>query len=499
MKKHLLHTKAEFVSKANEPEEGVIEAIVGSSNVLDRMGDVIDQAGWDLKNFMKNPVILWGHNVREERPPIGKALKVWLTGDKKAGTGKQQLMFKVKFDLQDSFAAEIFRKIKDGFLNTVSVGFIPLEREDNTYTKAELLELSVVPVPANPEAVVQLRHMGISTIEMKDVLDPEAIKEDEKVEEVEEKDEVETEKVEGEVVDDKKEEVEAEKTEETESEETETEAEDEKVEETESEESESEEEVVEDDKKEVESETKGGKGSGRKPKPKYPKDLEADKTEKDKLAEDLEAKLDQALDDKLEGRELVGKGVIPFKGYETLPESTEWDGPGEVAKAEIEDLKIMATWFDAEKPEAKSSYKLAHHRQMDKKVVWRGVAAAMASLLGARGGVKVPDNDRKGIYDHLAKHYKQYDKEVPEYRMVEEQVLAKYDEEIQAMLLDREEKHLAHLIKKVMKEVKETKKEVKKESPISRSPNTEEVKIAMEIVSQALSMYLKDSMKGGAL
>jgi len=40
----------------------------------------------------------------------------------------------------------------------------------------------------------------------------------------------------------------------------------------------------------------------------------------------------------------------------------------------------------------------------------------MAALLGARGGVNIPDADRKGVYNHLAKHYKQFDKEVPEFR-----------------------------------------------------------------------------------
>jgi len=165
-KTKILHTKAEIVSKKIKADEGIVDAIVGSSNVLDRIGDIIDQAGWKLQNYKKtNPVILWGHNQKEERPPIGKALKVWIQ-DK--GEESAKLMFKVQFDLQDNFAKEIFRKVKDGFINTVSVGFLPMEWElmdeddpfsGRKYIKQELLELSFVPIPANPEALIALRGM----------------------------------------------------------------------------------------------------------------------------------------------------------------------------------------------------------------------------------------------------------------------------------------------------------------------------------------------------
>jgi len=505
MKKKLLHTTASFSRKAKEVEEGVIEAIVGSSNVIDRMGEVIDQAGWSLKNYMKNPVILWGHNVHENRPPIGKALKVWVDGDKKSASGKQKLMFKVKFDLQDNFAAEVYRKIKEGFLNTVSVGFIPLESEDNIFTKAELLELSVVPVPANPEAVVQIRDLGAEPVNLKDLFSKEptaseVAKKEEKEEknEKEEKSEPEEEKKESKDVDKElKEKGEKEEKKEEKAEEPEVILDIELTKE--------EFEALEKEAKEkettigallLEKYQKGGPGSGRKPDKKTPKDLD-DKEGAEDLAEQLEEKLDDKLDEDLEGRNLVGKGVIPFKSFETLPESTAWDGPGETSKADTADLKVMCTWYDAEKPDVKSSYKLPHHRQSDKKVVWRGVAAAMAALLGARGGVKIPDADRKGVYNHLSRHYKQFDKNPPEFRMVEEQVLATLEEEVQAVVLDREDKHIVRLVKKVLKETKETKKEITKDALVKRNPTTAEVKMSLEVLELALSSILVSSPEGG--
>jgi len=39
----------------------------------------------------------------------------------------------------------------------------------------------------------------------------------------------------------------------------------------------------------------------------------------------------------------------------------------------------------------------------------------MGALMGARGGVDIPDGDRRGVYSHLAKHYRDdFDEEPPD-------------------------------------------------------------------------------------
>ena len=77
--------------------------------------------------------------------------------------------------------------------------------------------------------------------------------------------------------------------------------------------------------------------------------------------------------------------------------------------------------FGNENPDIKSSYKLPHHLAVgEHAVVWNGVKAAMGALMGARGGVDIPDEDRKGVYNHLAKHYKQFDEEAPEFKSFDE-------------------------------------------------------------------------------
>ena len=110
--------------------------------------------------------------------------------------------------------------------------------------------------------------------------------------------------------------------------------------------------------------------------------------------------------------------TLALNGYKVLTGELESDDSEyakqnwleSAKKAEVDHLKKMCTWFNSEKPDLKSSYKLPHHKAEGHKAVWRGVAASMAALLGARGGVKIPEEDRKGVYNHLKKHYKQFDK-----------------------------------------------------------------------------------------
>ena len=63
-------------------------------------------------------------------------------------------------------------------------------------------------------------------------------------------------------------------------------------------------------------------------------------------------------------------------------------------------------------------YKLPFARVRNNRLVATrgGVIFAMASVLGARGGVDVPEDVRKRAYNFLAKYYKKFDMEAPEYK-----------------------------------------------------------------------------------
>jgi hypothetical protein len=110
------------------------------------------------------------------------------------------------------------------------------------------------------------------------------------------------------------------------------------------------------------------------------------------------------------------KGNIPYLNLGNAEKGAEWNGPREVAKSEIEVLKKICTWFSDTAPEMKSSYKLPHHFASDLKASWRGVVAAMGALLGARGGVEMPQDAKNASYQHLSKHYKDFDQEPPAQR-----------------------------------------------------------------------------------
>lgn len=82
---------------------------------------------------------------------------------------------------------------------------------------------------------------------------------------------------------------------------------------------------------------------------------------------------------------------------------------------EEDEEKDLHAWFGGDKG-LRSSYKLKHHRPGDKKPIQDEVKNCMGLLLGARGGVEIPDKDRKVVYDHLAEHYVGFGMDVPEFR-----------------------------------------------------------------------------------
>lgn len=120
---------------------------IASTEARDRQGELIRQDGWDLDNFKTNPVIMLSHNYQEF--PVGKATEIKVE--------KNQLIFRAVFTDVTQKAKEAYALVKEGILNAISVGFIPRdydEKDGSIITKAELLEISLVPIPANPQAVI---------------------------------------------------------------------------------------------------------------------------------------------------------------------------------------------------------------------------------------------------------------------------------------------------------------------------------------------------------
>ncbi len=129
-------------------------------------------------------------------------------------------------------------------------------------------------------------------------------------------------------------------------------------------------------------------------------------------------------------RENLRKTATNYQDFGMADEEESWDGPAEISACgeDLTKLKDICAWYDSENPDVKSSYKLPHHRASDKKVVWKGVAAAMGALLGSRGGVDIPESDRRGVYAHLSKHYDDFEKDAPEFKSYTEQEIKEISE-----------------------------------------------------------------------
>jgi hypothetical protein len=156
-------------TKVVDAEAGIFEAWI-TTEAIDRDGDIVVAAGAEFENFLKNPVVLFGHNYWSPENVVGKAIAL----EPKKGKG---IRARWQFAGEDvSPKADIVRRLwEGGFLNATSIGFIvkesvwidadgeELEDDPQAYAPTgaagrkfkrwELLEFSIVPVPANQEAV----------------------------------------------------------------------------------------------------------------------------------------------------------------------------------------------------------------------------------------------------------------------------------------------------------------------------------------------------------
>ena len=119
---------------------------VATDETIDRHGESLSIDAWDLKNFKKNPVLQWAHDYYS--PPVGLAKSIKRDGEK--------LVFEPVFHEFTQHAREIKKLYEEGIMTAFSVGFIPHYegQGENQKVKLELLEISAVPIPANPAAIV---------------------------------------------------------------------------------------------------------------------------------------------------------------------------------------------------------------------------------------------------------------------------------------------------------------------------------------------------------
>ena len=163
MSKMMNHEVRAMMRKAGDDVEQTRRLeFVASDATRDGHGTVIPPEKWDLDRFNKNGVIFYQHMSWSSNPDA-------VIGRGEARVEGKELIVSVTFESADlnPLAEKVFRKLLAGTLRGVSVGFMPTARgywgtgdEDRDgktptyyYNGQELLEVSVVAIPSNKNAL----------------------------------------------------------------------------------------------------------------------------------------------------------------------------------------------------------------------------------------------------------------------------------------------------------------------------------------------------------
>lgn len=152
-----------------------------STQTPDRVGDVVIAQGCDYKEYLENPIVLFGHNNAD---PVGNCLNL-RKQDNAIYAVTQFPERPDDYDEKETWRPSVvWGLLKSGIVKGFSIGFNPTERP-RMATKADkerygesssviisrwkLLEYSVVPIPENQEAL--LTAIGKGTVTAKELKD----------------------------------------------------------------------------------------------------------------------------------------------------------------------------------------------------------------------------------------------------------------------------------------------------------------------------------------
>ena len=154
MKENKFHINSLFTLEKAAGDDTTQESIkiVGYANTVtkDRYGDVIPSDAWTkggLSNYQKNPILLAFHNHSK---PAGKV--TGLVVDEKG----------LKIEAEVSTSSEVYGFVKEGILKAFSIGAsikdAQYDKDSDTFVikDLELLEVSIVSVPANQDSLFSL-------------------------------------------------------------------------------------------------------------------------------------------------------------------------------------------------------------------------------------------------------------------------------------------------------------------------------------------------------
>lgn len=153
-----------------EEDQKLYIAGIANENIIDRMDERLDPSGVNVENFMRNQVLLVDH-LYISSATVGRVFDLKTEADgvhfeAYIGDPQKAPLTKTQQDVRSLVAQKL--------LQTVSVGFIPHKIQAPTFDDEgrlvdpavilawELLELSIVAVPANPGAVFDLKDLSLN-------------------------------------------------------------------------------------------------------------------------------------------------------------------------------------------------------------------------------------------------------------------------------------------------------------------------------------------------
>ena len=163
----MIRKQFDIVVKEKRPDGGQIRISTGA---VDRDKDRVLPSGARIDNYMKNPVVQWGHNYHDPWATIGK------TNDLVIDANGITADFTLRPAANEHDPQHVIRLLWDGgWINAASIGFDPSVGESDAgkswqenelggydFTDWDLLEWSLVPIPANQEAL-RLAVKALST------------------------------------------------------------------------------------------------------------------------------------------------------------------------------------------------------------------------------------------------------------------------------------------------------------------------------------------------
>lgn len=147
-------------------------AAVITAETLDRDGEVLIPQGMNSVEFEKNPTLFWNHDYAQ---PVGRCNGL----KRKESTIVGDFTFAQR---PDGYSGEFFPEVAaalvgQGIVNAVSVGYVPEDggvrratevdrkkygdRVHTVYSRWKLLEVSLAPLQANPDALITAVKKGM--------------------------------------------------------------------------------------------------------------------------------------------------------------------------------------------------------------------------------------------------------------------------------------------------------------------------------------------------